>query len=1079
MIKPYAGMKLYEDTSFFPGVYNFFGNEGIEVCADDITIEGNGSVFIGGIEKRIQKDEQIAQEFSYGYDAMVDTGLGFYGMGIHIRNRKNVTIQGMQVRGFMYGLYMENCEFCSIVNNDFSYNYHNPSWGWDEHIDAGGMILLDCHENTICNNTATNVWSALVLRNSNHNTIVHNTCSHTSNVGLRCWLASNNVIEDNDFSWGIRKEANEVHARDSSCVLIESGSCHNIFRRNDMRYGGDGLFIRSLNNMMSMHNVFEDNDASFANNNAIEAWDSYNTYIRNKANYSSYGFWLGCSDHTILIENEVIGNGVSFQNAPESFGNAGIAVVNGSGNDFLLERNIITDNQGPGIAIRNTIEVPSRNWMIKNNCIRNNKDDVRGFKGYGIYCKNALNLHIMQNDIQNDSDDIYQDENVRKLVQYDKDTELKKVSLKQTIQSPTCGEWVSFEASGDFAQYAYYFDDDFMSNQRVCERIFSKPGRYRMFLNAYSEHALATYNQNMYVLPVGSVITEVTQPSCWLAKGKGQQILSTLGLDDRAICLQAKHSTHASFTCSVDALSMHDASHIAFYYCYQNDFIDWKEEIRLCVTLRDACGGYMKLTSNKAAFVRACQRANEAKYEWEYCQIPLEESADYTCEISDDFNGVLSFITFTFDTPIASFMSFSLDKMTLLQETMPTYHSVLRGNEVQPNKIKQHIEFSSLQGEEAYAIFGPNRYQYEGTKRWISTSDQDVETITISLVAPLPIDKIDIKFYVDQDIFHLPEEVLLVRASGDVIATSADIVENHLSLHCEGMLEQSFSIHFKKKPHTKLSIYHCECFYQQHQDVRLRCQETSYVQLQAALVKLHIETWPKTQTLPNLIYELYGLECGDIRKADLLFHNEIESDQVQHGKETWLAFHDVKVKKGRMYALMLSTTSLAIDVQNGAYYRWVGDGIRELDGTYGYWNHDGIVDKGKTGWGDCYVKLSYHEHIVDHSTQHEGLGNRFGLPSMEKLYQTFKIPEDSLQIRNPNYLFDEGLHIHDTMVIRMYFDQPGRKIRMYLKKDTLVSAYCNCQHFENKHTILEVESMDDGWQEVSFVTQGNEILFIE
>ena len=30
------------------------------------------------------------------------------------------------------------------------------------------------------------------------------------------------------------------------------------------------------------------------------------TYIRNKVNYSSYGFWLGCSDHTVLIGNEAV-----------------------------------------------------------------------------------------------------------------------------------------------------------------------------------------------------------------------------------------------------------------------------------------------------------------------------------------------------------------------------------------------------------------------------------------------------------------------------------------------------------------------------------------------------------------------------------------------------------------------------------------------------------------------------------------------------------------------------------------------------------------------------------------------------
>ncbi len=109
----------------------------------------------------------------------------------------------------------------------------------------GGMVLEKCIGNEIGRNRATDVWSALVLRESSRNYVHHNNCSHTSNVGLRMWLACHNRIEENNFSWGLRKNPDEVHARDSSCVLIESGSCHNVLRKNDMRYGGDGLFIRS------------------------------------------------------------------------------------------------------------------------------------------------------------------------------------------------------------------------------------------------------------------------------------------------------------------------------------------------------------------------------------------------------------------------------------------------------------------------------------------------------------------------------------------------------------------------------------------------------------------------------------------------------------------------------------------------------------------------------------------------------------------------------------------------------------------------------------------------------------------
>ena len=38
MIRPYPGMKIYEDVNFLPGVYNFYGQKGITICASNITM---------------------------------------------------------------------------------------------------------------------------------------------------------------------------------------------------------------------------------------------------------------------------------------------------------------------------------------------------------------------------------------------------------------------------------------------------------------------------------------------------------------------------------------------------------------------------------------------------------------------------------------------------------------------------------------------------------------------------------------------------------------------------------------------------------------------------------------------------------------------------------------------------------------------------------------------------------------------------------------------------------------------------------------------------------------------------------
>ena len=65
------------------------------------------------------------------------------------------------------------------------------------------------------------------------------------------------MIRENNLSYGLRIKPGEVHARDSTCVLIESGSNDNRFLDNDCTHGGDGVFIRVLNGWVSTGNVFE------------------------------------------------------------------------------------------------------------------------------------------------------------------------------------------------------------------------------------------------------------------------------------------------------------------------------------------------------------------------------------------------------------------------------------------------------------------------------------------------------------------------------------------------------------------------------------------------------------------------------------------------------------------------------------------------------------------------------------------------------------------------------------------------------------------------------------------------------
>src|SRR4029077_4986831 len=101
-----------------------------------------------------------------------------------------------------------------------------------------------------------------------------NDFSRCSNTRAKLWRASRNRFLRNNLSYGTLSNpaAGCVHARDSTSVLIESGSDDNYWFRNDVTQGGDGIFIRVLNGWVSRGNVFVENDTSYANNNCIESW---------------------------------------------------------------------------------------------------------------------------------------------------------------------------------------------------------------------------------------------------------------------------------------------------------------------------------------------------------------------------------------------------------------------------------------------------------------------------------------------------------------------------------------------------------------------------------------------------------------------------------------------------------------------------------------------------------------------------------------------------------------------------------------------------------------------------------------
>ncbi|MBI4605106.1 MAG: right-handed parallel beta-helix repeat-containing protein [Planctomycetes bacterium] len=438
----------------------------IVIRASHVTIDGNGATIAGPGKAGDPKS--------------------FAGAGIAADGCSGVTLRNVKVRGFQRGLHAAGGEGWLIEGCDFSGNFHDPEHGWGEQGRFGGMVLTRISRSVIRGCTAHDVWNALDLSGCDDNLIERNDLSRASNVCLKLWTSSRNTVLENNLSWGLRIKPGEVHARDSTCVLIESGSNQNRFWRNDITHGGDGVFIRVLNGWVSTGNVFIENDCSYANNNCIESWSPGNTYIRNRANHGSYGFWLGGSDQTRLIGNEAAWNGLpsGFHNAPEpGFGHGGIVIVGGSSSHTVIQGNHLHHNAGAGIAFRGDAGTKGKAWRTHHWIVQESRIEENRF---GIWGRWGDWVHLARNRFSGNAEGNFL-EDVTNLVEA-KDDPAVTLAPRAEVSAPAralVGVPVVFDASrsADPAGRPLSFRWDLggaVATEAVARRTFDRPGFYRV-----------------------------------------------------------------------------------------------------------------------------------------------------------------------------------------------------------------------------------------------------------------------------------------------------------------------------------------------------------------------------------------------------------------------------------------------------------------------------------------------------------------------------------------------------------------------------------------------------------------------
>lgn len=1041
-VVPNPEMIISESISIAPGDYDFFELNGLIIRADNIAIDGCGATLIGGHTK-LERDSAITEntgEFDYESLKKPDNSreLGFFGIGIDLSNRKYVTIKNLNFKGFDIGAHLTYCENIIFENCDFSGCFADPAWGWDDHGFHGGILMEHTCYSDIIQCSAVGVWDALNMRYSHNNKVMNNNFSHTSDTGIKLWNSCHNTINDNDFSYGIRIDPGEVHARDSSCVLIESGSNHNSFKRNNMTYGGDGLFIRVLNGWMSTDNLFEENDCSYANNNAVEAWADNNTYIGNIANYSSYGFWLGNSDNTVLIDNEVAYNGGIHNNAPEAFGNCGIAVVNGSGSHSRVEGNYIHDNMGPGIAIRYKKDYPSFHWIIQNNRIENNKD-CQSYKGHGIYIKNARFLTFGSNSFDgNEGVDIYFDGNVSD-VYY-----LKGGAEKQALVSIICdspiivvGKPVTFSVI-ESLNTRWDLGDGTVCRGNIVTHTYKKSGFYRLgvtcdnnqqaemdFINVFvcEDACLISLSPDKTILKGDARIYNKKINKEWSVSSQGSLEISAFGGKQHIIEILT------------DPLVLDENITLSGYCRYLTDSEpDWNSEvISPIISFYQDENNYIKYEPS-FKFSQMFSY-NESRNNW--VKFHLDEG--FTSSIIGRVETVNS-IKISFSSIDEGQTYMYIDALCFVPKYIsePEHISLSKPTMVSeyPRVIYEGAVFDS---DTQAPVSGNQQLFGDATQRVIYSSKgfYGVEFGTTHLI-----DRIDIWFYenatktLNAHNETVPDNVSIeCKQEGQWITVlqTKKLRQQRNELKFSPIYAESVRVSFNGEVMAVygFKVYNTTAL----EDITCKASKPNQLTVDQFEVKLRKELNDNGNPLGDLIVRVFELN-NENQLINCLYETIVPEKEVMSGGITVIKSELKGLISDKKYALALGQTQTAKSRTEGDYYRWIA-GHAGYNETFAIYT-DSQTKKSDYNWGTAWLKVVCEGICADYSHDSEHVGTRFGIEDMHYRYMTFTMPNSTITLTDGIAAAGSGFKLSNETLTVDLNGRTASKLHIWLDKEGIL-----------------------------------------